>query len=191
MFKFKHCTIDLETMDNRPTAAITAAAVVLFNLDNEETKEFEVNIDLQSSIDKGLTVSGETIMWWMQQSKAAQDALMNPKPVDIHTGLSWLSMFINQYKANSFTCWTHATFDAPILNYAFNLCRVKNPVHYRQHRDIRTLTWLKRQDGIKRDRPPELTAHRALDDARYQASYIRNLLNMFDTNFSEVTSEEN
>lgn len=179
--KYGHCTIDLETMGTLPTSAITAAAVVFFDLEGNR-QEFEVNIDLQSCMDLGMTVQGETIMWWMSQSKAAQDPLFDPKPIDVHFGLSWIDAVIRQYRAKSFTCWTHATFDAPILNNAFNLAGIRSPIHYREHRDIRTLTWLSRKiNGAAKKRESMaskgLTAHRALDDARNQANYIADHLN--------------
>lgn len=169
--KFNHCTIDLETMGNLPTSAITAIGVVMFDLEDNR-REFEVNVSLQSSMDKGMTVQGDTIMWWMNQSKDAQNALTDPKPVDLDIALRMVDQFIRAHRAKSFTCWTHATFDAPIINYALNLCDIKPAIHYREHRDIRTLTWLNRNSGPKATMPAQLTAHRALDDARYQADYI-------------------
>ena len=175
--KYNHITIDLETVDNRPTSAITAIGAVFFNLDSDEREKFYVNVDLQSSIDLGLTVSGETIMWWFKQSDSARKALMDPKPIDVHMALPMLNSFIDMYKSKNCVCWTHATFDAPILNYAASLVKVKPPIFYRQHRDIRTLTWLNKRNGEKMKMAPEMTANNALDDAMHQANYITNHLN--------------
>ena len=176
--KFKHCTIDLETLGTRPTSAITSIAVVMFDLEGNR-KDFEVNVDLQSAMNAGMTVDGETIMWWMSQSKDAQKALLDPKPVDLKIALMMVDQFIRSYKGKGFTCWTHATFDAPILNYALSLVGVAPAIHYREHRDIRTLTWLSSKLGLSESQlkfPAGLTAHRALDDANNQANYISDLL---------------
>lgn len=174
--KYPHCTIDLETMGNLPTSAITAIGIVMFDLLGNR-HEFEVNVDLQTGMDVGMTVQGETIMWWMSQSKQAQDALKDPKPIALGLALAMVNAYVKQHRMSSFTCWTHATFDAPILNLAFSKFGLRGPIHYREHRDIRTLTWLNRKiNGVKENRKAMkeagLTAHRALDDARNQADYI-------------------
>lgn len=185
---FKHCTIDLETMDNRPTSAITSIACVMFNVDDEATAEFKVNVDLQSSVDLGLTLSGETIMWWMKQDKPAQLGLFTPKPIDAKLALLMLKEFIKSHRANGFTCWTHATFDAPILNYAFRLIGANSPIHYREHRDIRTLTWLARGKIMGERKKPDV-AHDSLSDARNQADYIRDHLRFFNMGAVEDANE--
>lgn len=57
--------LDLETMDTKPTAAITEIGAVRF--DNEKIlSRFRIKVDLQSCIDLGLTVSGSTIMWCLK-----------------------------------------------------------------------------------------------------------------------------
>lgn len=176
---YNHCTIDLETMDNRPTAAITSIACVMFNVEEMVTAEFKANVSLQSSINLGLTVGGDTMMWWLNQSKAAQDSLKDPKPIDVQLALLMLREFVKSNRASSFTCWTHATFDAPIVNYAYSLIDANSPIHYREHRDIRTLTWLGRgKPPAEEARKPDV-AHCSLSDARNQADYIRNYLRYF------------
>lgn len=186
-----HLTVDLETLGTEPTSVITAIGAVFFDLEGE-TKEFYTTVDAQSCLDAGLTVNGDTIMWWMQQSNAARQALKSKYPATLETALSMYGSFVANNRTKNLCVWTHATFDAPILDYAFKIVDVKNPVHYKENRDIRTLTYLNNlnRDKSKKDTVSSLNdgfiAHNALDDARKQAIYIARMLNSFRERLAHV-----
>lgn len=64
--------------------------------------------------------------------------------------------------------WSHATFDPPILQNAYNKVGLQTPIHYRWNRDIRTLCEL---SGVEKTEVKGV-AHNALDDCINQAEYI-------------------
>lgn len=73
----KHLMIDLETMDNKPTAAITAIGAVLFNPETGEMGEtFYRRISLTSSVDYDCTMGADTVLWWLRQSIEAKTRLL-------------------------------------------------------------------------------------------------------------------
>ena len=186
--KFSHCTIDLETLDVQPTAVITSIAVVCFDLAGNRA-EYAVNVDLQSCFDAGLSIGPDTLQWWFKQSKGAIDAMFE-NPLDLYSALVGVSHFIKTHRKSSFTCWTHTTFDVPILSHAARVMDIQLPIHYREHRDIRTLTWLNRHNFQKSEKPAGFIAHNALHDARRQADYISKLLISMSKHDIIVTSNE-
>ena len=173
--KFPYCTIDLECLDTLPTAVITSIAVVFFDLKGNR-EQYAVNIDIESSMSyPELTIGADTLKWWFKQSKDSQNAMLD-NPLALHSALTAVAHFIKEHRGNKFTCWTHATFDAPILQYNCYVADVHIPIHFREHRDIRTLTWLNRNNFVKLAPPPSSIAHNALHDALHQADYISALL---------------
>lgn len=164
----KDCMLDLETLGRTADAVIIQIGLCRFDIRTGERDEgFEVNIDLEDSIRQGFRLEGPTIEWWLRQSREARESVIaHPKyPVKVALRKA------QQYMKGADTLWSHATFDAPILSYHFNRMKVKQPIHYRGHRDIRTLvalTGFKRQD-IKSD--PGSVKHTALADCITQIAY--------------------
>ena len=63
--------VDLETMDNVPSAAIVAIGAVQCNLTTGETgSEFYRVVDLEGQDKLGMTINPGTLYWWLQQSGA-------------------------------------------------------------------------------------------------------------------------
>lgn len=163
--------VDLETMDNSPTSAIMAIGAVTFTRDGIMGFPFYAVVDLQSCLDLGLTVSGDTFYWWLMQDKQAQNALLAHEKLSVRDALNTLHAWYVGSKAQ--TIWAHGThFDIAILETAtrrvqrsgYPSCRLG--WKYDAARDTRTLydardAWpAKAQKGVK---------HNALDDARNQA----------------------
>lgn len=169
-------TLDLETMGTNPTSAIIAMGAIAFNrkapkFNAENCAAFYVNINLQDCLDHGLTVDGNTIMWWLKQNDPARSALIN-KQIKLQNALEKLNLWVRSSVKNG-PCWTHATFDAPIISNAYMQLKMQQPTPYKQQRDIRTLNDLQGFYKVKRIG----THHNALDDALFQAEYIWGLLN--------------
>lgn len=177
----KHISVDLETMGTRPDSAIVSIGAVEFELPTIESvvnyeepvfgREFFVNVDLQSCIDAGLTITGGTVMWWLKKEQAARDALSDPsKPmVDIHIVLAMLSQFYQECGAD--WIWARGQdFDISILRVAYAQCKMRHPWIYNHARDSRTLYAALAFDDTKM--PPVGTAHNALDDAKWEARAI-------------------
>lgn len=174
---FTDYTLDLETMGvTRQTAAIVSIGAVAFNVDGDMSEPFCVNVDLEDAMRHGLTVDADTIKWWMRQQLLAREAIfIDPKPLRV--ALNLLSDWVKKTCKDA-PCWTHATFDAPVLSNAFAAIGEKQPTHFRKQRDIRTLTdfYLK---VVSKDLPVvgrEGVHHNAADDAVFQAKYISKML---------------
>lgn len=150
----KHLMIDLETMGNTSTAAIVAIGVCPFEVDRVGEPAMWV-IDLQESLDYGMTVSASTIMWWLEQSDEARlSILQEPNPL-----LDVLKV-IRDCGAEYF--WGHGTFDLPILANTYLAVGMRIPWHYRNARDLRTL-W--HMAGFSKDdrHKPEIEHHAGYD----------------------------
>ena len=63
--------LDLETLGTSPGCIILSIGAVFFDK-NGLGQEFYQTIDVQSSIDAGLTMSGGTFKWWMGQQGAVR-----------------------------------------------------------------------------------------------------------------------
>jgi len=173
-------TLDLETMGTNGTSAILSIGACAFNRNAEmfnpnETAAFYVNVDLDNCLKHGLTLDAPTIHWWMKQNKKARSAFESPPPVGLKHAIKQYSDWVKDIGGRNIPCWTHATFDAPILG---NACRaiqrnLNQITAYKMQRDIRTLNDLKGYYEV--DRKGE--HHNALDDAVFQAEYIWGLLN--------------
>ena len=68
--------LDLETMSLASNAAIVSIGAVQFDLkEGKLGAEYYRNIDLASSVEYGLDMDPNTVMWWMQQGDEARAAL--------------------------------------------------------------------------------------------------------------------
>ena len=162
--------IDLETMSSSPNAAIVSIGAVEFDPNTGKLyREFYQVVDLQSSIDAGLEVSGSTVMWWLKQSKEARDALQK----DAFRLKDALASFTDWIDANSFV-WAHGSnFDTPIMVSAYAKFGLEVPWKYKNVLDTRTVLWM---TGNKMPSTGMGTAHNALDDAKNQAVAIMQFL---------------
>lgn len=131
--------VDLETFGTGPEAVIAAIGAVRFNTidQNKIEEQFYLPIDVQSCIDIGMKVDGATIMWWLQQSEAAREALTKPRlsyPIKLA-----LEAFQRWY-GDAKHIWSRGSdFDTVVLKSAFRLCGMKEPWGYKDARCVRTL----------------------------------------------------
>jgi hypothetical protein len=146
---------------------------VSFETGHTKTEEFFTNVSLEDCFRHGLTVDASTIYWWLKQPDAARLA-MCVDPVPLPEALIELNDFVKAQEPESL--WTHATFDIPILSNAYRRVGLVPTWHYAVAKDIRTLEELKSPVQLER----KGIHHSAIDDARFQADYIRQLLNTPD-----------
>lgn len=182
-----HLMVDIECMDNAPTAAIVSIGAVVFDPDGNDLqlvdmsriggippleRSFYVNIDLPSCQKLGLTIGGKTVMWWLEQSQEARDALKTPTPIPLRDALSSFCEFVRKESdGDQVYMWSHATFDAPILHNAFFAIGRPAPWNFRNCFDLRTL--LRDAGSPMIADLPELTAHDALWDAWRQVLIVQ------------------
>ena len=161
-----HMMVDIETLGTVPGSAIVSIGAVVFD-ETSIQHELEININLESCFDVGLTVDAKTLVWWLGQSKDAIDATFNQPTMFIREAISELASFYEENMCQRL--WSHgATFDAVLLAEAARYCKTAPIlVDFRNVRDTRTLYEI--ADVKPRDFMAGGTAHKAIDDARAQA----------------------
>jgi hypothetical protein len=171
--------IDLETLATSTDAAILTIGAVKFDPFGRELKEpamdsFYVRVDLDSCHEIGLVTNDDTIAWWANQSKEAQDeAFSEGNRIHISDAMAQLYKFCWGAKR----VWSNgAAFDVVICETVFKRIGKAVPWNFWQVRDVRTAFDL----GINPIRPP-VTAHHALEDAWNQAVGIQNVYNVLRT----------
>lgn len=163
--EYKDLMIDIETFNNESNAAIIQIGGIFFNRETGELGErFQYNVNLQSSINLGGTVGGETVKWWLQQNRDVLNDIFN-NTISVRDALENFSM---KYTERTIF-WSHATFDFPILQKY--LKKLGLPLmNFRNARDIRTLTDLSGLD-INDFPYDEDKAHDAMYDCERQIDY--------------------
>ena len=161
-------TIDLETMGNTSNSAIVSIGAVAF--ENEIVNEFECNIDLQSCIDKGLVVTASTVLWWINQSETAKQAISKPNALKLEQALIQFSLWMMPYGKRE--VWGNGSdFDNVILSNAYRACDLPLPWQWYNNRCYRTAKAM-----YPYNRKQSSTAHTALQDARDQAVHLITIL---------------
>ncbi len=165
--------IDLETLATSPDAAILTIGAIRFDPFGDDYKDptcdkFYVKVDLDSCDRIGLATNEDTIAWWANQSKEAQDEAFSPDGrIDIVDAMNQLYKFCWGAKR----VWSHgAAFDVVICEHIFKKIGKAVPWNFWQVRCTRTLFDI----GIDPQRPPVLK-HHALEDAWNQAVGVQNV----------------
>jgi len=165
--------IDLETLATSTDAAILTIGAVKFDpfgkdIEEPDMDSFYVKVDLDSCHDLGLAVSDDTVAWWANQSKEAQEeAFGTDNRVHIKDAFDQLYKFCWGAKR----VWSNGSgFDIVICETVFKRLQKACPWNFWQTRDCRTAFDL----GINPNRPPVLQ-HHALQDAWNQAVGIQNV----------------
>jgi len=164
--------LDLETLSTGNNAVIVQIGACYFdNKTGDIGDEFSINVDIDSAMETGLTVDGDTIKWWMEQSDEARSAVFT-RPQKLVQALTDFNKFVKNVDD---VIWSHATFDFVILMNAYEKSGIKSKFSYKSDRDIRTLV---NMPGIKKKEfPPVGIHHNALDDCRFQVQYVVDYLN--------------
>lgn len=159
--------LDLETMGTRHDAAIVAIGAVRFTDKGLYRKSaFYQVVDLESCLKKRMSVTGSTIMWWLQQSDEARAQLrQNAAPIEdaLKAFLEWKG------KDANVRVWGNGSdFDNVILTSAFRKFGIHDPWPHYMNRCYRTV----KDSWPKVEVSNEGIAHKAVDDAIWQARYL-------------------
>ncbi|WP_370608015.1 3'-5' exonuclease [Citrobacter meridianamericanus] len=93
----KHLMIDIEGMDEKSTAAITAIAAIFFNPETGDVgKTFYRRISLYDAMSNGGTVSAEAIEWWLRQPSEVRCQLLDDDCQDIELAVCDFYDFVNK-----------------------------------------------------------------------------------------------
>ena len=109
-------------------------------------------------------------MWWLEQSDAARKAIAN-NPVTPELAIKNFNLFFAEVGGKYL--WSHATFDAVVFRSFCECFGFKGAWHYRDARDIRTISALAHDmQYVPSKKDESLVEHNALDDAIEQAKYV-------------------
>jgi len=149
-------------MATHPNAAIVAIGAVRFTDELKDT--FYQVVDLQSAIDTGLDVNGDTLNWWLMQEEAARQAITVPG-----LALTQALTLFSKWLGEGAVVWGNgASFDNAILINAYYKTGITLPWEYYNNRCYRTVKSF--HPHIKLTRIGIL--HNALDDAKSQAKHL-------------------
>lgn len=140
---YNRVMLDLETLDVRPTAAITQIGWCFFNLETRRCSEPR-RINVVPDLDR-YSVNWKTLQFWMAQEDAARQSVFDGVRVPLVDALQALRRAIDTHLPQ---CGEHAEvwamppdFDIPILDNAFALetSRERSPWKYDATRCVRTI----------------------------------------------------
>lgn len=162
----QHVMVDLETMGMPPHGVICSIGAVNMNTD----AEFSQQINWPNSVRLyGRTMHPETIAWWLQKSGAARESIDPSRGLGLRHSLE---KFVHWLKdQGSVILWGNGSdFDNVLLANACDATDIAWPIPYNHNRCYRTVRELfpvkVNFKGVK---------HTALDDARFQASILKNI----------------
>lgn len=173
-----HIMLDLETLDTANTAVVLSIGAVAFDPRRPgpvESFYVEMSPDIDDQQTHGRTISGSTVLWWMQQSDAARQLFDTIRQVGIRRArtvdaLHLFGKFLTQH--DSPPIWGNgADFDNAILASLYKSYSIEQPWSHRQNRCYRTVKAL--HPGIALSRSG--THHNALDDAATQARHLQEI----------------
>lgn len=128
--------LDLETMGTGGNSAIVSIGACFF--DNDEIRgNWYRNVDLQSCIDAGMKVTGDTVMWWLKQSLEARDALQD-SPIPLKGALGELKGAFENHGV-VYVWGNGASFDNILLADAYRAVGMEPPWEFWNDRCYRTL----------------------------------------------------
>ena len=180
----KHVMFDIETLGTTPGSVVTSLGAVAFYKDGEVISSFETYFNIQEQLDVGMTVSGDTLVWWLKQSEEAKNSLVfgqEGRYNGVADMLINFDLWVADYglKENT-TYWANgASFDFPILERLYSEFGEDGPPwKYHNQRCFRTIKGLPGANEVKPERHG--VHHDALDDAKFQMDWLLNINELFD-----------
>lgn len=168
----RNIMVDVETLGTKGTSVILSIGAVEFD-GASLGKTFYARVSIDSCLERGLTVDGSTIEWWMAQADDARKVfdvrgeILASALIDLQNAFDW----------NNTLVWANgSSFDLPILENAYAACHMRAPWKYYNARDYRTVKGMFPPDFVKSVRVESVVAHDALEDARAQALTLQALL---------------
>jgi hypothetical protein len=169
--KLGHVMVDLETLGNKSNSVICSIGAVEFDIETGETgREFYTKVDIQSCLDRGMIVNGDTIEWWFMQNEKARMAVAVGDGKNISQALYEFKVYLELLGITTVQLWSNGVrFDMGILEDAYIKCGLKEPWNFRCERDVRTLVAFAPE--VKEHYPKMGTEHNPIDDCKYQIGY--------------------
>lgn len=173
--QFTDLMIDLETLGTTPGSVVTQIGLCSFNaLGDKSMEASQIHVDVQSSLNAGMTMDWETIRWWLMQEQEAREA-MTIGGVELTDAVDQMNDHVRKYHdvgAAEFRVWGYAsTFDPVLLSSLARAAGAELLWGYRQESCLRTLARLYPEV----ERPEPMTKHIASYDALAQAKWCQGI----------------
>ena len=150
------CMIDIETLGMGVDAVIVTIAAAIFDpipesghvdtyesIRADEGRFLNIAVDVQDNVRRGRHIDAGTVMWWLGQSKEAQQSLLDKQPVSLKIALNQLRGLIQGYPIRPGRIWAKSPdFDCRILGHAYQQFDEQPPWRYWETRCVRTLSEL-------------------------------------------------
>ena len=174
--------LDLETMGTADNAAITAIGATAYCSEKEQKvgNDFYEVVNLESSVDCGLSLDASTVIWWMNQEEEAKKIYTQESQenaLDLISILYHFGEYIEEFNvkpSNIVLLGNGATFDNVILRNAFEAAGDTYPISFRNDLCYRTLNHFFKDKVEWEGRVG--TYHNALDDAKTQMNHFIKIL---------------
>lgn len=164
---------DIETLGTGSNAVMISIGAVRFDPATKQiTDRFYTRVDPQSCMDAGLTVTGSTILWWLQQSQEARDQFKGALP-SLKMALDGFTAWMKKMPGKHRVWGNGATFDNVILTNAYAALKMERPWGYTDDRCYRTIKAL--YPDVAKPSGTGLVGHRADHDAEYQAIHLMDI----------------
>lgn len=176
--KYTDLMLDLETLGKGTGCAIISiAAVPFFKSEGVPgDKYFHMNVDLQSCLDKGLTIDPETLNWWMGMSALYLGLQQNTYTLE--GALVSLARFLQSECTEDVRVWGRGpSFDQAITRDVYN--RFDRPLPWRFSRERCVRTYLCGYENLlKKYLPFEGELHNPVHDANHQIRCMAKVQNL-------------
>ena len=165
--------VDVETLGIGVKPLILSIGLVVFNTEQQRiVAEKLIRIDPVDAQKMGLEIDFDTVLWWLKQDQAAiQENFFTGEKENLKSALITLNDIYKEFDCTAIYS-NGAVSDLLWLASAFSAAGVTKAWGFREERCYRTLV----ADLPKVDVKMEGIKHSALDDARFQAQYLIELL---------------
>jgi hypothetical protein len=166
----KIVSIDLETLDVQTNSVIMEIGIVVGDDNGMLLEQFRMYPNINQQIAAGRSVSGETILWWLEQDEQARLSQVNGKRSDCDVVRAEFEDFYSRHKDAGFVLGNAPSFDCDILSSFLGY----KPWGFWIERDVRTARM-----AVPRDqRYVNHQQHDALADAMAQYMDFVTFLNV-------------
>lgn len=165
-----HVMVDLETLGTTADAVILSIGAVRFDIDAQDIDNaFYIVVSIDSQPDR--RISGDTLAWWVDQSREAQAVFRGPS-CSLKDALITFNTWLGD--ARDTHMWSNgADFDLPMILHAMAQLGIEPTWKYYNHRCFRTFKNLPFVPVIEVSR--EGAPHHALHDAHHQARVLQEI----------------
>jgi hypothetical protein len=179
MKSFTDISLDLETYGTEPGCVILEIAMVAFDRHNRTRTPFTFHIfpNLDEQVEMGFKINHQTVRWWIDNCPDQWRRQMDAERYPVDQCAHGVTRFVETHtQPESVLVWAKgAHFDLPILRTL-----VKDPWHFRNIHDLRTLSLAFPHEGLDRD-VTKYPTHQGLEDALFQAMEVQELCSMIVT----------